>query len=144
MKSKQRIHSALKTALEKLTVGKELIPYTDIYLQPSSQTSGLLIYDDEEKPLIQIDIDEWKEVETQDFQTTVKEQLTGILAELEKNGDLANYPLPKPYSFVLVNEQGEIISDLLLVDDETMLVSQGLLEGLDEELNAFLKDLLEN
>jgi hypothetical protein len=30
------------------------------------------------------------------------------------------------------------------MDDDTMLLSEGLLQGLDEELDAFLKDLLEN
>jgi len=52
--------------------------------------------------------------------------------------------LLKPYSFVLVDEEKETIADLLLMDDDTMLLSEGLLQGLDEELDAFLKDLLEN
>ena len=32
---------------------------------------------------------------------------------------------------------------LLLLDDDTLLVNEELLKGLDEELDAFLKDLLE-
>ena len=43
-----------------------------------------------------------------------------------------------------VDEEKETIADLLLMDDDTMLLSEGLLQGLDEELDAFLKDLLEN
>ena len=50
----------------------------------------------------------------------------------------------KPYSFVLVDDDKETVSELLLVDDEdTMLLDDELLKGLDEELDAFLKDLLE-
>ena len=50
----------------------------------------------------------------------------------------------KPYSFVLVDDDKETVSELLLVDDEdTMLLDDELLKGLDEELDAFLKNLLE-
>ena len=49
-----------------------------------------------------------------------------------------------PYSFVLVDEDRETVAELLLVDDEdTLLLNDELLKGLDEELDAFLKDLLE-
>ena len=56
---------------------------------------------------------------------------------------MADVLLIKPYSFVLVDDEYETVADLLLVDDDTMLVSDGLLKGLDEELDAFLKQLLE-
>ena len=49
----------------------------------------------------------------------------------------------KPYSFVQVDEHKETIAELLLMDDDTLLVNDELLKGLDDELNAFLKDLLE-
>lgn len=45
---------------------------------------------------------------------------------------------------MLVDEEKETISELLLIDDEdTLLLDDELLKGLDEELDAFLKDLLE-
>ena len=49
----------------------------------------------------------------------------------------------KPYSFVLVDEEKETIAELLLVDDDTILVNDELLKGLDKELDEFLKELLE-
>ena len=53
-------------------------------------------------------------------------------------------PLMKPYSFVLIDEEKETVAELLMVDDlETMFLNDNLLKGLDEELDAFLKDLLE-
>ena len=42
----------------------------------------------------------------------------------------------------LVDEMRETIVDLLLVDEDKLLVKKGLMVGLDEELNAFLTDLL--
>ena len=47
-----------------------------------------------------------------------------------------------PYSFVLVDEERETITDLLLVDDDTLLMKKGLMTGLDEELNRFIEELL--
>ena len=49
----------------------------------------------------------------------------------------------KPYSFVLVDDEHETVAELLLIDDETVMLDDGLLKGLDEELDAFLKELLE-
>ena len=44
----------------------------------------------------------------------------------------------------MVDEDRETVAELLLVDDEdTLLLNDELLKGLDEELDAFLKDLLE-
>ena len=38
----------------------------------------------------------------------------------------------------------ETVTELLLIDEEdTLLLNDELLKGLDEELDAFLKDLLE-
>ena len=49
----------------------------------------------------------------------------------------------KPFSFVLVDDDRETIAELLLMDDDTLLVNEELLKGLDEELDSFLKELLE-
>ena len=56
----------------------------------------------------------------------------------------ASLSIMKPYSFVMVDAEKETLAELLIVDEEeTMFLSGELLQGLDDELNAFLKDLLE-
>ena len=68
-----------------------------------------------------------------------------VLRELQDTGRLERLCLMKPYSFVLVDKDKETIAELLLVDDqETLLLHEGLLKGLDDELDAFLKELLED
>ena len=42
-----------------------------------------------------------------------------------------------------VDDDRETIAELLLMDDDTLLVNEELLKGLDEELDSFLKELLE-
>ena len=57
---------------------------------------------------------------------------------------LDNVVLMKPYSFTLVDEDKETVAELFLVDDDTLMLNDDeLLKGLDEELDSFLKELLE-
>ena len=65
------------------------------------------------------------------------------IANLKDTGIFNNLSILKPKSCVLVDEEKESISDLLLIDDDTILIDDELLKGLDEELDSFLKDLLE-
>jgi hypothetical protein len=62
---------------------------------------------------------------------------------MQSEGRLEGLSLLKPYSFVLVDDEKETVAELLLVDDDTLMLSSELLEGLDEELDDFLKKLLE-
>ncbi len=47
-------------------------------------------------------------------------------------------------NILVVDDEKETVAELLLMDEEeTMLLSDELLKGLDEELDTFLKELLE-
>ena len=48
----------------------------------------------------------------------------------------------KPYSFVLENEDKELINDLYLIDDDIMIFDPELMKGLDEDLDQFLDNLM--
>ena len=69
--------------------------------------------------------------------------LKNVLRVLIDEGVFEHLSLLKPYSFVLVDDEKETVCELLLLDDDTLLLDGELLKGLDEELDAFLKDLLE-
>ena len=103
-----------------------------------------MIYDDDDKVLARTIINEWVEYDSDDFYAVVEPILRAELEALKATGLLEKLSLMKPYSFVLVDEEKETVAELLLVDDEeTLLLNDELLKGLDEELDAFLKDLLE-
>ena len=52
--------------------------------------------------------------------------------------------LLRPYTFVMQDEDGETLTDLYIVDDqETMIISGNLLEDVDEDLDTFFKQLME-
>ena len=56
---------------------------------------------------------------------------------------LQDLKILKPYSFVLIDDKKETIADLYIVDDDTVIVDDELLKGLDEELDDFIKGLLD-
>ena len=126
------IESAIQKAINKYTCGCEQTIVTDIHIQPNQNSGELFIYDDEDEELSSVTIDEWTAYEGDDF-----------YEDAEENGSFDKLTILKPYSFVLVDEDKETISELLLVDDDTLLVNDELLKGLDKELDDFLKDLLE-
>ena len=142
--SRVAITSALKEALCRYVSGGEESVVTDIHLQPNSESGELVIYDDDDKVLARTIINEWVEYDSDDFYAVVEPILRAELEALKATGLLEKLNLMKPYSFVLVDEEKETVAELLLVDDEeTLLLNDELLKELDEELDAFLKDLLE-
>ena len=123
--------------------GKSVV--TDIYLQPNMQTSELSVFDDDDELLASAVIQEWENANPEEFQSGCEQSLKKVLNQLLSEGAFAALPMMKPYSFVMVDAEKETLAELLMVDDEeTMLLNGELLQGLDDELNAFLKDLLEN
>ena len=49
----------------------------------------------------------------------------------------------RPFTFVMQDEDAETLTDLYIVDDqETVIISGTLLEGVDEDLDAFFQKLM--
>lgn len=136
--------SAIQKALEDYSSNVGGNQVTDLYFQPDCQSGKLVLFDDEEVELACVIVDEWVEANPEDFYADAELSLKKVLNRLREMGVLENLKVLKPYSFVLVDQEKETIADLLLVDDEeTLFLNNELLKGLDDELNAFLKDLLE-
>lgn len=143
-KSRAAITDSLKEALCRYVTGTDNSVVTDIHLQPNPDSGELLIFNDDDEELSRVIVDEWVEYESDDFYKEVEPVLRSILAGLKDAGMLDKLSLMKPFSFVLVDDEKETVAELLLIDDEdTLLLSDELLKGLDEELDDFLKKLLE-
>lgn len=130
--SRASIVSALKTALCRYTSEGDETVVTDIHLQPNSESGELIIFDDDDQELSRTIINEWVEYESDDFYTVVEPILRAEVEALKESGKLEKLCLMKPYSFVLVDEDKETVAELLLVDeDDTLLLNDELLKGLD-------------
>ena len=148
MKISAQSHTAIVSAIQKAlenyaTPGKKGVA-TDIYFQPDMVSGELTIYNDDDQLLGQLVVKEWVDANPENFMADAEMILKKILNQLMNAGEFSLVNIVKPYSLVLVDGSKESVAELLLVDeDETLIISDELLKGLDEELNAFLIDLLE-
>ena len=138
------IHEALRKITELYSGEEDQLLSTDFYLQPLREEGKLLVFDDNDEEIAQVEVPEWAECGVDGFYDLATAQLTAAIEAANTDGDLERLAVWMPYSFVLVDENRETITDLLLVDDDTLLVKKGLLAGLDEELNKFIEDLMAN
>lgn len=144
IQSHNSIVSVIQKALARYSSKEGMSMVTDIYLQPHLDSGKLVVYNDEEEVLAEVVVSEWAEAMPEDFYADAEIALKKVLNQIREVGGLNSLTILKPYSFVLVDAEKETIADLLLVDEEeTLFLNDELLKGLDEELNTFLKDLLE-
>lgn len=141
--SKAAIGEVLQKIIELYAGEEDQLVSTDFYFQPRRGEAGLIVYNDEDEVVATVAIPEWKEAEDGSFYDGVRDILKDAIDKANGQGDLERLAVWMPYSFVLVDENRETICELLLVDDDTLLVTDSLLKGLDEELNSFLEQLLQ-
>ena len=144
MQSHTFIVSAVGKALGDYSSKVEMNVVTDILMQPDSVAGDLVLMNDEDETLAHVHVPEWVEANPEDFYADAEMSLKKVLNQLREDGTLASLKILKPYSFVLVDGEKETVAELMVVDDdETLFLNDELLKGLDDELDAFLKDLLE-
>ena len=136
------IHEAVRKITELYSGEEDQLLSTDFYFQPLQEEGKLIVFNDNDEEIASIDIPEWQEYAPDTFYDVVTAQLTTAIETANTTGDLERLAVWMPYSFVLVDEIRETITDLLLVDDDTLLVKKGLMAGLNEELNKFIEELL--
>lgn len=128
-------------ALSKYRQSTENALVTDIYLQPVRSSSELLVYDDEEELKV-ISVPQLNDMAADTFYADMENILRKTLQLIDSSDSLDSLSVWKPFSFVMVDEDSENFYELMLMDDDTMLASQTLMEGLDKELDDFLYELL--
>ena len=137
--SLSQIETTIKKAIAKYTCGDGQAIVTDIHLQADQGSGELNIFDDDDEELGSTIIEEWTAYEGQDFYKDIEHLLIMALNNLKDNGEFDKLTILKPYSFVLVDEDKETVAELLLMDDDTLLINDELLKGLDKELDDFLQ-----
>ena len=144
MSISRETHDKLQSVIEKMTkefITAEETKVTDFHIKVNGENGDLVINDDDNNALARVHIIEWEGVHDE---AVFERELRGILGKMQDNGTFDNLNIAKPYSFVLTDEDDVAIVDLLIVDDDTLILSEDLLEGFDEEMNQFLKQLLED
>ena len=138
----QQIERAIRKIAAKFPPEKEADIMTDIHLRVSQETGEIRAYDDNDVELDRCVVEEWIENPAEDFY----QQIPSVFRKcIEKMKDVVeNMSILKPFSLVLEDDDKETVAELYLVDDETVIIDPDLMEGLDDDLNNFLENLLKD
>ena len=138
----QQIERAIRKVADKFPTNEESGILTDIHLRVNQDTGELVAFDDDDKEITRCIIEQWIDNKDDDFYKDVTGVLRSVLSR--QKDMIEKMAILKPYSFVLEDEDHEHLSELYLVDDETVIIDHELMGGLDKDLDSFLENLLKD
>lgn len=136
----QEVDRAIRKVAEKFPSSEEATMLTDIHLRVSQDSGELLAYDDDDNEINRCVVEQWIENKDDDFYQHVATTLRASL--LKQKEKIEQMSILKPYSFVLEDDDKETIEELYLVDDDTVILQEELMAGLNKDLDDFLDHLL--
>lgn len=137
----QGIKALIVDALKEFQRPQEQSVVTDIHIMPIRETGEVTVSDDD-RDLATTQLPDLAEIPEDIFYEVMEKALRRILRDIDEVQPLESLAIWKPFSFVLVDDDRETVAELMLFDEDNTLLSQSLMQGLDEELDKFLKDLL--
>ena len=137
----QQIQRAIRKVVEKYPTTADPV-LTDLHMQVRPESGELRIFNEELEELMRIVVDQWLEPTEEDLyeaaSVAIKQSIISLRDEVEHMSIL------HPFSFVLMGEDDETMSDIYIVDDDQLILDTELLKGLDAELDEFLEELLKD
>ena len=136
----QQIERLIKKIAQKFPEEEDPTRLTDIHLRVYQDSGEILAYDDDDEEITRCVINDWIENKDADFY----EHATNILRQvLKRHGKLVDkMGILKPCSFVLENDEKESIAELYIADDDTIIITGDLMDGLDKDLDSFFEKLM--
>lgn len=136
----QQIERAIRKIADKFPATEEASIMTDIHIRVNQETGEMVAFNDDDNEINRCVVEQWINNTEDNFYDQI---VSVIRKSLMKHKDIIEQmSILKPFSFVLENDDKESIEELYLVDDETVIIDPDLMEGLDEDLDAFLEKLL--
>lgn len=114
---------------------------SDIHVRVSQESGDVMAFDDDENEITRCVVEPWIDNKEDDFYDKVtsqlRQQMTAMRQVVEGLGVM------KPYSYVLEDDDKDSIAELYVVDDDTIIVGGDLMDGLDEDLDHFFNQLMD-
>ncbi len=139
----QQIERALRKIAQKFPQDEDSSFLTDIHLCVTQESGEMVAFDDEDAEITRVVIEPWIDNKDPHFYDAIIPVLRKCL---ERNHEMIDrMGILKPFSYVLENDEREILAELYLADDDdTVIISGELMEGLDQDLDNFLEKLMED
>lgn len=138
--TQQQIERFLRKVAQKFTAKESDMPMTDIHLRASQDSGDLMAFDDDDNEISRCVISTWIENKSVNFYQEIAYTLRSELNRMKDTID--NLSIMKPFSFILEDDEKNNIAELYLVDDDLVMIGGNLMQGLDEDLDNFLQNIL--
>lgn len=139
--TKQSLERFFNKIAQKLPSCDEPSLMSDIHVRVSQESGDVMAFDDDENEITRCVVEPWIDNKEDDFYDKVtsqlRQQMTAMSQVVEGLGVM------KPYSYVLEDDDKDSIAELYVVDDDTIIVGGDLMDGLDEDLDHFFKQLMD-
>ena len=135
----QQIERAIRKIAEKFPANDDATLMTDIHIRVTQETGELMAFDDDDNEITRCVVEQWIDNKDDDFY----DQIASIIRRcLDKQKSLVEHMgILKPYSFVLEDDDKESAGELYVVDDDTVIIDEELMKGLDKDLTDFMNKL---
>ena len=138
--TQQQIERFLRKVAQKFTAKESDMPMTDIHLRASQDSGDLMAFDDDDNEISRCVISTWIENKSDNFYQEIAYTLRSELNRMKDTID--NLSIMKPFSFILEDDEKNNIAELYLVDDDLVMIGGNLMQGLDEDLDNFLQNIV--
>lgn len=136
----QQIERAIRKIAEKFPWSEETSQMTDIHIRVTQETGELMAFDDDDNEITRCVVEQWIDNKDDNFYEQITSVVRRCITKQKKLVD--NMGILKPYAFVLENDDKESEGELYLVDDDTVIIDEELMAGLDKDLDDFFEKLL--
>lgn len=139
--TKQALERFFNKIAQKHPACEEPSLMSDIHVRVSQESGDLMAFDDDEHEITRCVVEPWIENKDDDFYVQVANLLRQQMAAMRQT--VEGLGIMKPYSYVLEDDDKESIAELYVVDDDTLIVGGDLMAGLDEDLDGFFSQLMD-
>jgi hypothetical protein len=138
----QQLERALRKVAEKFPVTEEASLLTDIHIRVTQDTGEVMVFDDDEQELTRCVVEQWIDNKDDSFYNDVASAFRMVINKHKDSIDKMS--VLKPFSLVLEDDDKETIAELYVVDDDTVIIDEELMAGLDKDLDDFFKKLFKD
>ena len=136
------LRSAVVESLKNYELANEDNFLSDLYLYYNADHPTLTFFDDLEKELFSLILNETSVVFGQDVLQELKDTAKYVLRSLKDECAFEKEFISKPFSISLVDSDFLVEEVLLFLDDPAVRLRNDLWYGINKELDEFLKDLM--
>ena len=136
----QQLERALRKVTEKFPDTEEASLLTDIHIRVTQDTGEVMVFDDDEQELTRCVVEQWIDNKDDDFYAEATSALRAVINKHKERIDAMS--ILKPFSLVLEDDDKETVAELYVADDDTVIIDEELMAGLDKDLDDFFAKLI--